>query len=169
MSPQTLNKLDFISALVLIALGIAVVLESLRMPRLENLAINPYTIPGLVPGILGVIISVLGGVLLIRSIARGGWRISGQGLSDLSHHPGLQRLLLALILTFGYAAGLIGRLPFWLATFLFVLLFIVLFERMLPPPKPPLIRSLLSALIEAILVTAVVTYVFQEIFLVRLP
>jgi hypothetical protein len=95
-----------------------VVLESLRMPRLENLNINPYTVPGLVPGILGVVLLILGTVLLIRSILRGGWRISaGSASFGLLRHKGLQRLLLALLLTLGYAAILVGRLPFWLATF----------------------------------------------------
>jgi hypothetical protein len=98
-----MNKLDFISALVLMALGAGVVIESLRMPRLENLNINPDTVPGLVPGILGVVLFILGGVLLLRSILRGGWRLSfgGAGISALLRDKALQRLLLALLLTLG--------------------------------------------------------------------
>jgi hypothetical protein len=172
MTPQTLNKLDFISALVLIALAVAVTVESLRMPRLENLDINPYTVPGLVPGILGVVLGILGGVLLVRSILRGGWRISSRhspGPTTPGREKGLQRLILALALTFGYAAGLIGRIPFWLATFVFVLAFIVLFEYLLPADATRRTRALITAVIQAALVAAVVTFVFQEIFLVRLP
>jgi putative tricarboxylic transport membrane protein len=170
MTSHTLNKLDFISARVLIALGAGVVLESLRMPRLENLNINPYTVPGLVPGILGVVLLILGTVLLIRSILRGGWRISaGSASFGLLRHKGLQRLLLALLLTLGYAAILVGRLPFWLATFLFVAAFIILFELLLPLPRTQRLRSIVTALIQAVLVAVAVTFVFQEIFLVRLP
>ena len=53
-------RADLATGLVLVALGVAVVVESLRMPRFEHLNVNPYTVPGLVPGALGAVILVLG-------------------------------------------------------------------------------------------------------------
>lgn len=154
-------RADFLSGLTFVALGIAVVWASLEMPRFEDRNINPYTIPGLVPAALGGIILVLGAVLFLRATLAGGWRLGvrhGQGLSG--------RLVLSLILCLGYAAGLVSRLPFWLATFLFVTLFVVVFEwgdggrRWL---------RLALAVIYGAAISAAVTLVFQELFLVRLP
>ena len=168
MKPETLVKLDFITALVFTALGVGVFEESLRMPRLENLDINPYTAPGLVPGILGIILAALGILLLVRSCLQGGWRISGArfGVRAFFRDKGIQRLALALLLTFGYAGGLLGRLPFWLATFLFVAAFIIAFEWL---GSMLSWRRAVTGLIEAALVAGAVTFVFQEVFLVRLP
>ncbi len=69
----------------------------------------------------------------------------------------------------GYAAGLVGRLPFWLATFLFVTGFVVLFEWPLPEARSQRARRLVFALLFGALVALAVTFVFQKIFLVRLP
>ena len=162
-------RADFATALVLIALGIAVVVESLRMPRFEHLNINPYTIPGLVPGVLGAVILGLGALLLVRAARAGGWHLatgsSGSWLRDQS----VRRLLLAVTLCLGYAAGLVGRLPFWLATFLFVAGFVVLFEWPLADDRNQRIRRVAFALVFGALIAAAVTLVFQKVFLVRLP
>ena len=169
MKPKTLIKLDFITALAVVALGIGVFEESLRMPRLENLDINPYTAPGLVPGILGIVLAALGVALLVRSCLRGGWRMSVDVASvrTFFHDRGIRRLALALLLTFGYADGLLGRMPFWLATFVFVAAFIIAFEWLSPVARSW--RRVVTGLFEAALVAVAVTFVFQEIFLVRLP
>ena len=41
------------------------------MDRLERQNINPYTVPGLLPGLLGIAMILLGGVLALRSWRRG--------------------------------------------------------------------------------------------------
>ncbi|MEZ5592618.1 MAG: hypothetical protein R3F53_18720 [Gammaproteobacteria bacterium] len=72
-------------------------------------------------------------------------------------------------------AGLLGRLPFWLATLLFVFVFIALFENLFkyrdswPVPAALLLRRLASALLQAVVVSALVTAVFRYLFLVQLP
>ena len=163
-------RADLVTGLVLVALGIGVVVESLRMPRFEQLNINPYTVPGLVPGALGAVILVLGAALFVRAARAGGWRLgSGAGPASWSADPGVRRLLLAVGLCVGYAAGLVGRLPFWLATLLFVVGFVALFEWPLAASRSQRWRRLGFALAFGALISAVVTLVFQEIFLVRLP
>ena len=52
--------------------GIAVLAISWRMDRLEAQHINPYTVPGLLPGLLGIVTILLGGLLALRSWRRGG-------------------------------------------------------------------------------------------------
>ena len=163
-------KADFVTGLVLLALGVAVVVESLRMPRFEHLNVNPYTVPGLVPGALGAVILVLGALLFVRAARAGGWRLgSGARAAGWRADPGVRRLLLAVGLCVGYAALLVGRLPFWLATFLFVTGFVALFEWPLAAGGSERRRRLGFALLFGALIAAVVTFVFQEIFLVRLP
>jgi putative tricarboxylic transport membrane protein len=163
-------KADFVTGLVLIALGIATVVESLRMPRFEDLNIEPYTVPGLVPGALGAVILLLGAVLFLRAARAGGWRLGAGGATRTwSADPGSRRLALSMALCLGYAGLLVGRLPFWLATFTFVLAFVVLFEWPLATASGERVRRLLIALVYALAVAAAVTLVFQEVFLVRLP
>ncbi|MDQ3458982.1 MAG: hypothetical protein M3498_06750, partial [Deinococcota bacterium] len=79
---------------------------------------------------------------------------------------GARRTLLTLLLTLGYGAGLVGLLPYWLATFLFVFLFITVFEW---PTASSRARVLALALLQAALVAGLVTFIFERLFLVRLP
>jgi putative tricarboxylic transport membrane protein len=74
-----------------------------------------------------------------------------------------------LVLTLGYAAGLVGWLPFWLATALFVGGFVALFEWRMAQNRSERVRRIGFAVLYGALIAAVVTFVFQEFFLVRLP
>src|SRR5882757_7518217 len=58
---------DFLSALGWMGLGIAILIGSVTMDRLEKQDINPYTIPGLLPGLLGIVMTILGALLAARS------------------------------------------------------------------------------------------------------
>ncbi len=165
-------KADFLTSIILVALGTAALVESLRMPRLEELGINPYTVPGIVPGLLGAIIALLGLALLVRSALAGGWRLAGReaaGKGGESARGAGARLAACVVLTVGYAAGLVGQLPFWLATFLFVLVFVAAFEYRRAATRGALLRMLATALLHAAVVAAAVTTVFQHVFLVQLP
>lgn len=158
---------DLYTSLVFIAFGVGVVVESLRMPRFENLGVNSYTVPGIVPGVVGATIALLAGVMLLRSLRR------LQPGGDLESGPlaegSTRRLLLTLTVTLAYGGLLVGLLPFWLATFLFVTTFIVLFEWRGGQARGRLGRTVAVALLEGVLVAAAVTFVFERIFLVRLP
>jgi hypothetical protein len=171
MKPENLVKADFLTALCLTALGTAVVIESWRMPRLAERGVPIYSAPGVVPGLLGAVLLLLGLVLLLRSAASGGHRLPGDGgtFGAALRAGGTARLLLTLLLTLTYAAGLIGRLPYGLATGLFVFAFVALFEW--DPADPPTrrIRHLGTAVLQAVLVAAGVSWVFERLFLVRLP
>ena len=162
-------RADFVTALGLIALAVGALVESLGMPRYENLSVNPYTVPGIVPALLSAGLLVLSTILLVRSIVRGGWRLHDSGIRAWLASSAAHRLYLSFVLTLGYAAGLVGRVPFWLATGLFLFVFIVLFEWHGGLPARARAIALAIALGEAVLVTVAVTLVFQELFLVRLP
>ena len=63
-------KADFVTGLAFVALGLAALAGALAMPRFEALGANPYTVPGIVPGLLGGVIAVLGAVLALAGKLR---------------------------------------------------------------------------------------------------
>lgn len=168
----SMPRADFVTGLALMALGIGALMQSLAMPRFADLGVNPYTVPGLVPGLLGAIIAGLGGVLTMRAARGGGWRLAHAAAlpSDPAEHgPGRRRLLLTLVLTVGYAGGLVGTIPFPVATGLFMLLFILLFTPEEQWKAVPRWRTIAVAAVIALATAAVVTVLFERLFLVRLP
>ncbi len=62
---------DLRDALGWLVFGAAVLIGSIRMDRLEAQHINPYTVPGLLPGLLGLVMILLGVLLAVRSWDRG--------------------------------------------------------------------------------------------------
>lgn len=155
---------DLWFALLLTALALVVVVESWRMPRLENLGVHPMSAPGLTPGLLGLVLLLLGLLLLLRSL-----RERRATASPVPSRPAVAgnggRALLAVALCLAYALGLLGRLPFALATGVFVFAFVAAFgfERARPW------RTLGGAAAMAVFTAIAVTLLFEQLFLVRLP
>jgi len=149
-----------------VGFGLLVVAEALRMDRFENMGATLYTMPGFVPGMIGSLLVLLGAILMLRGWQR---RRRGTAASVEADAPPARllnpRALLTLGLTLGYATVLIGHIPFWLATALFVAAFTWFFA----PPEHTAQRRLVSALIAGLLTALVVTLVFEQVFLVRLP
>ncbi|MEM9221765.1 MAG: tripartite tricarboxylate transporter TctB family protein [Pseudomonadota bacterium] len=149
-------RADFWFSIVLTVLGAALAFESWRMPRLQDLGIDPVSAPGFTPGLLGLILAALGLLLFARSVR-----------TPLTDAPseGWGRFAITLFLCLAYAVGLVGRVPFWAATALFVAAFAGVFAARREPP----LRALVIAVILAAVVSAAVTLVFTRVFLVRLP
>lgn len=161
-------RADFLIALVLVALGLAVFYLSYAMPRLEARRIHPATIPGLVPMVLGVALVALSGMLAWRSsriLAPGGWRALWRVLGSMVALRVVAAMALVLVLTI----FLIGRLPFWAASMLFIFVFVVTFEVFLSDKPQSLGRSALWASFTAVVFGGGIYLVFTKIFLVRLP
>jgi uncharacterized membrane protein YhaH (DUF805 family) len=156
---------DLWTSLLLVALAAAVVIESWRMPRLENLGVNPMSVPGLTPGVIGLVLLGLGLALLARSLRER--RRAGTAASAPSTGTPIanRRALVAGLLCLVYALGLLGRLPFPWATGLFVFAFVAVFgfERARPW------RTLGGATLMAAGSAWAVTLLFEQLFLVRLP
>ena len=160
---------DLLTGIVMVVLGVLVVWWSWEMPRLEARRIHPLTVPGLVPGILGLALAFCGAVLAApawRALADAeGWR----RFARLFVSPEAARVVVTAALALLFPLGLVGRLPFWAASALFVFLFIVVFERGFAASPRPWWRTLLTAALQAAIVGGLVTVVFQYGFLVRLP
>jgi putative tricarboxylic transport membrane protein len=164
-------RADFVTGIVLILGSLYVIVESWRMPRMEHLGAHPLSVPGLVPAFLAVLLIVSGGVLVIRSVLAGGHRLelSAAKAREILAKPGNRRLVITLALTVGYAGVLIGRLPYPLATGLFVFAFTAIFEWERGMPATRRLTVLAVAAVLAAASTAIVSYSFERLFLVTLP
>ena len=152
-------------------LGVAVLIGSITMDRLEQQHVNPYTVPGLLPGLLGLAMVMLGGVLALRS-----WRrlavepAAGPADPDAAEHR--RRVWIVIGLCVGYGVVLIGHgLPFWLASTTYVTGSILILQRL---GRDDEARQLtwgtgLRALVIGAGSAVITQLVFQQLFLVRLP
>jgi len=158
-----MNKADFFTSIFLFLLGLIVFIISIRMPTFKELGANPYSAPGIVPGILGVILLFMSAILFIRSVIRKGYkiRLSSQGLKLFFKNNSIQRFLIALFLSVFYVI-LLGKINYFLLTGIYIFLFIWSFELKTK-------KTLFFALLEAVLIAACISYVFRYLFLVTLP
>lgn len=164
-------KADFLTGVALVLVSLYVIFESWRMPRMEHLGAHPLSVPGVVPAFLAVVLIIAGAVLVIRSVRAGGHRLglSADKLREVLAKPGNRRLLITLVLTIGYAGFLVGRIPYALATGLFIFAFIVIFEWERGRTATGSLRLLAAAAILAAVTTGLVSVAFERLFLVTLP
>ncbi|HEY1229521.1 MAG TPA: tripartite tricarboxylate transporter TctB family protein [Ramlibacter sp.] len=164
-------RADLHDALGWMALGLAILVGSLTMDRLEHQNINPYTVPGLLPGLLGLAMLLLGGVLALRSWRRGALHEARRPATPEMHAQRV-RVAVVLALCLGYGVGLVGHgLPYWLASSLFVATMILVLQRMNPDPAERVLtpRAWAKAIAIGLGAAFTIQVVFQELFLVRLP
>jgi len=163
------NCADLASGIGFVALGLGVAVASWTMPRLENRGVHPLTAPGLVPGLLALALILCGGLLAAKAWRAGAGRAGWRALLALAHGPEARRVAATLALALVYTLGLVGRLPFGVATAMFVLAFIATFEIALPSGPVAARRTLAWGAAIAVVVGVVVVQVFERVFLVRLP
>lgn len=162
---------DLLGGLGWTALGIAVLAGSLAMDRLERQGVNPYTVPGLLPGLLGIAMILLGGILALRSWRRGALRQPVIAPTADQREAG-RRVWIVIGLCVGYGVVLIGHgLPFWLASSLYVSGSILILRRMsrVEHERRLPLRSWATALVIGVASSVITQVVFQELFLVRMP
>ncbi|MEO3474947.1 tripartite tricarboxylate transporter TctB family protein [Roseomonas sp. CAU 1739] len=157
-------RADLVTALVLFALGTAIVVQAWQMPRFVEQSGTGLTAPGIVPGFYGVVIALLSVLLGVRSIARGGWAKGGAATGSAADR---RQLGTAAVLGLVYAGILVGRLPFWLASALFVFAFTAAFEWELGPQGRA--RRIIEAALIGLGTGVAVMLVFEKLFLLRLP
>jgi len=163
-------RADLLAGAAFTALGLVVLEESWRMPTLAEFGVEPWSAPGIVPALIGAGMALAGLLLVLRAV-RAGALTRGRSLAaELGYDPLIRRrVLVALLLMAGYAVGLIGRLPFRTATFLFVLTFLLVFR--LPQVRGTRVRlrEAAGAVVLALAVALAVGFVFESLFYVRLP
>lgn len=165
--------------------GLAIVVASWRMDRLEHQGINPWSAPALLPGALGLLFIVLAIALALRPPLADVDQQSDPPRSDAPNEATEMtaatatatngstvrtRTLTAAALCIGFAVGGIGHgLPFQLVAAAFVLAFIAVFSWSRWRAEARLARGLGTAFIIAVGAALAIGWLFESVFLVRLP
>ncbi|HSV45154.1 MAG TPA: tripartite tricarboxylate transporter TctB family protein [Ramlibacter sp.] len=164
---QPSPRSDLISGGVWMVIGVAIAIGSWTMDRLEKQGVPAFAAPGLVPGVLGVLIALTALAIVLRSVRRGALRPEGRGVRG-AWTPG--RAGLALVLCLGFAAGLVGHgLPFWAAASIYLFLHIFLLQWPERRAANQLARGVAVAAAVALGAGVAIAMLFQYAFLVRLP
>ena len=158
---------DLLTGAAFLALATAIVVASWRMDRLAHLHASIFTVPGLVPGLLGCALGIMALLLMARGVRGGGLATASFPAFRLADH---WRLIAVLGLCLIYAIGLVAHgLPFWLASAIFVTAFILVFQFAERRSAGTLARGAGLAIFIGLTGGLVVHYSFQNLFLVRLP
>lgn len=173
MSDWRSARADLATGAALFALSVGIVYGAWSMDRLEARSIHPLSAPGLLPGILGIALALCSVLLIVKAMRDRGMaaiQVAPEESGTDAANPGAKfRLVSATLICLVYSLGLIGRMPYWLATALFVTCFVAFFEW--EPGASPRRRAvtLAWALFLGLAAGFAVSYVFREFFLVRLP
>ncbi|NRF69886.1 tripartite tricarboxylate transporter TctB family protein [Aquincola sp. S2] len=153
-----------------IVLGAAITAGAWRIDRLDAQGVAWFAAPGLLPGVLGVLIALCGLLLALRS--EPGTSATPDPASADAAPIALpwRRVLLTLLLCLGFAVVLVGRgLPFGVAAALYLFTHIGLLQWHERGAAGQRLRGLLVAAAIAIGAGLAVPFVFEQLFLVRLP
>lgn len=155
---------DRLSAIVFFTLGVALLYGGWTMDRLEIRRIHPASIPGLVPMILGVLLSICAVLLYYTSYSK-----SKHTEEIILSGGSWARLGLSALICVVYALGLVGTLNYALATAIFTFTFTVVFSFPLNGDRVAQAKSVAGAVALGACVALGSSYMFRELFLVRLP
>jgi hypothetical protein len=149
------------------------------MPHFTERAVNAWTVPGIMPGFVGFMLSSLGLLLLIRSairlLAARSTRKTQPPSLIKSEEVGTQIAItgwpsIIICLVFGTVyVSLIGTVPFMFLTFLFILVFTVVFDFPKLSQRKSSGKRLTLILLYAVVVSVALPLLFERVFMVRLP
>jgi Tripartite tricarboxylate transporter TctB family len=174
------RRAEVLSAALWLAAGGAIVIASWRMDRLDKLGINPWSAPGLTPGIIGALIVVFALALLWRSLRAD----AGSPADCQAEHPvcsaaqdgplpttgSARRSAAAVLLCVLFAGISLGHgWPFAVEGALFILVFTAAFSWSTWRAERRIGRGLVQTLVVAVLASAFISWLFESVFLVRLP
>ena len=171
MKPENMPKADFVVSILLMLFSVWIVAHSIKMPRFEDLGANPFSVPGIVPGLLGTIIFILSLAVFIRSLRQKGYRLglNRETMRGFFGDRSIQRMLLTTAICIIYGMLMVGHMNYYLATFIFVLGFLLIFQYRSAGGTAALRKLLMTSLLQSVLTAAIVGAVFRYLFLVDLP
>jgi hypothetical protein len=160
MANKGMPKADFVMGLILMALGLLIVVESLKLPRFEKDWGGFYAAPGFVPLILGITLFVMSLALFVRSVRNQGYKIipNRQTFVNFLRSKAVHRWCLAMIYAFGFYF-LLGHIYFYIAAFLVLFAYMATFGE----------QKLWVELAVSLAASGLIYLVFTKIFLVPLP
>ncbi len=124
------------------------------MDRLEIRRIHPSSIPGLLPMILGAGMSICAVFLYLGA----------QDAEDATPVASWRTMILAALWSSAYALLMVGTLPFYVATAVYVAGFVIIFDTDMAPMK-----RVVAGAVFGILAAGIIGALFRYAFLVRLP
>lgn len=160
-------RVDLGIAIAFFLVGGAIVWQAFSMPTFRERQGEIFTAPGIVPGFYGVIICFLSVLLGGRAVGRARRGLGPTAAGSAS--KGLLGLALVACLCLVFAIGLVTRLPFWLASAIFVSVFILIFEWEKNASRASRARLLAISLAIGLIAGIAISLVFERAFLVRLP
>ncbi len=183
------GRADYLSAAGWAVLGAVILFASLRMDRLANLGINPWSVPGLTPGVVGVLM-----ILLAAALAAQAWRagraprstdaavdVAAGAAVDIAAdadaaarvtRPGgsVRRTLAAALICIGFAGLTLGHgWPFAVEGAVFNFAFTAVFSWSAWRAEQRIVGGLLQTLVVAVVAASFIAWLFESVFLVRLP
>lgn len=159
-------RADLFAGLAFLAVSVAIIIGSMMMDRLERLQATIYTAPGLVPGILGLMLAAMAVLLIVRAL-RGGALSEARPAIDLRQH---WRPAVSLVLCLGFAIVLVGHgMPFWLAAAIYIALFLLIFQFEERRRDGTVLKGIAFAIVYGLIAGLAIHHLFQDVFLVRLP
>ena len=162
MQSERERMADRLSGIGWIVFGTVIVVHAMMMETRDYLGATFLTGPGLVPALIGGAIIILGATLLLRSLR-------GEVMAYFDEAgAGGKRIVIALALMLVYGLVLIGRVPFGIATFLFVTTFVFVFNLPVRGLRGTALLAAKAAVTGGV-AALVIGFVFETVFLVRLP
>ena len=134
-----------------------VILESLRMPQRGHLGIMMS--PGFVPLFTGIVLFLLSLVINVRALRGGGLQYVGVLLQSIRREEEIRRFLWILGFVTLYIVGLIGYIPFILATLIYHALIFFYLK----------IGGLVKIVIYTLIATALVAVFLPKVFNMPVP
>lgn len=147
-------RADRITAILLAAIGVIMLWAGWTMDRLEFRDIHPASIPGLLPMILGAVAMVCAVLLFV----------SAQDAPQAAPQGSWGAMALAALWSGVYAVLMVGALPYYVATTIYVAGFLMLFDR-----EAPLLRRAITGAVFGIVTAGGIGVLFRYAFLIRLP
>ena len=167
---------DLGTAAVWLVLGAAIAVASWRMDRLRHLDVNPWSVPGLTPGVIGVLMMGFALVLVRRALrppapGAGPADAAGSTPGDAATAPGeTRRTLVAGALCVLFAGATLGRgVPFVIEGAVFVFAFTTIFSWRAWRDEGRVVRGLAQSAVVSALAAMLISWLFESVFLVRLP
>lgn len=166
-----MRRAELAVAAVWFAVGATVAVASWRMDRLADRAIEPWSAPGLLPGVIGLLLMAFASVVAWRAWRAGRADAAGAAVAaDAGGGDGtLRRTAIAAALCLAFALSLGHGLPFMASGAVFVFAFTSVFAWRDWQAAGRVGRGVAGAAAVAVATTVAIALLFERVFLVRLP
>lgn len=174
MPKEKLRKADIVAGICLILLGLGVVYGATRMPMkgtYGGVTNVWYVSPAILPILIGVLLVIFSAGILLRAIKDGGHKdiigYFGTKAKGLPKNAEVHRILIIWAWSSVYIFILLGRINFYLASFIYLGPLMLIFYR--PGGASLRLKHFVFVLVLCAVLPIVVGYLFNRYLFVPLP